>query len=128
MKIFLSIPEIVKMKVKLVNYFLVCITFLPQSSHHYSESFKRVKMVFEKFLLAKLQLRKLFRIFGIDVFDENYKPGILTALIITLAFLANFSDAYTIVISYPDFMTILKTTTLWGICIQVMSYVFLGIW
>jgi hypothetical protein len=84
-------------------------------------------MVFEKFLLAKLQFRKFMWCFGIDVFDENYKPGILTALIITLAFLANFSDAYTIVISYPDFMTVLKTTTLWGICIQVISYVFIDI-
>ncbi len=98
--------------------------FSPQSFHHYSESFERVKMVFEKFQLAKILFRKLMKCFGADVFDENYKPGTLTLVSCLMAFLANFSDAYTIVISYPDFMTILKTTTLWGICIQVISYVF----
>jgi hypothetical protein len=76
-------------------------------------------MVFEKFQLAKLQCRKLMWCFGVDVFDENYKPGILTVVTILIAFLANFSAAYTIVISYPDFMTMLKTTTLWGVCLQV---------
>jgi hypothetical protein len=76
-------------------------------------------MVFEKLLLAKLQFRKLMWCFGVDVFDENYKPGILTLVSCMIAFVANFSDAYTIVILYPDFMTMLKTTTLWGICVQV---------
>jgi hypothetical protein len=79
-------------------------------------------MVFEKFLLAKLQCRKLMWCFGVDVLDENYKPGILTLVTCFIAFLANFSAAYTIVISYPDFMTLLKTTTLWGVCLQVLVY------
>jgi hypothetical protein len=76
-------------------------------------------MVFEKFQLAKLQFRKLMWGFGVDVFDDNYKPGILTAVTCTLTFLAHFLVLYTIVISYPDFMTVLKTTTLWGVYVQV---------
>jgi hypothetical protein len=76
-------------------------------------------MVFEQFILAKLQFRKLSWYFGIDVFDENYKPGILTIVTCLIAFVANFSATYTIVILYPDFMTMLKTTTLWGVCLQV---------
>jgi hypothetical protein len=77
-------------------------------------------MVFEKFQLAKLQFQKLMKCFGIDVFDENNKPGILTLVTCLIAFLANFSAAYTIVILYPDLMTMLKTTTLWGVCVQVL--------
>jgi hypothetical protein len=84
-------------------------------------------MVFEKFLLAKLQLRKFAKCIGVDVFDENFKPGFLTVLMIASMILANFSYVYTIVISYPDFIAILKSMTLWGICIQVISHAFKGI-
>jgi hypothetical protein len=79
-------------------------------------------MVFEKLRLAKLQFRKLMKCFGVDVFDENYKPGFLTVVTCLIAFVANFSAGYTIAILYPDFMTMLKTTTLWGVCLQVLVY------
>jgi hypothetical protein len=79
-------------------------------------------MVIEKFQLAKLQFRKIMWGLGADVFVENYKPGILTLVICIIAFLANFSAPYTIVTLYPDFTTILKTTTLWGVYLQVVSW------
>jgi hypothetical protein len=75
--------------------------------------------IFSRFLLAKLKYQKLIKCFGVEVFDENYKPGILTLVSCIIDFLSNFSDAYTIVISYPDFMAMLKTSTLWGVSLQV---------
>jgi hypothetical protein len=76
-------------------------------------------MVFEKFQLSKIQFRKLFWVWGLDVFDEDYKPWFATVVSCILTFLGSSLPVYSIVISYPDFLMMLKTTALWGIVLQV---------
>jgi hypothetical protein len=78
-------------------------------------------MVFEDFQQAKFQFRKLCWSWGLDVFDENYKPGVITFVTCTLAFLANTLPVYSIIIKYPDFMTMMKTTVFWGVVLQVLD-------
>jgi hypothetical protein len=78
-------------------------------------------MVFEKFQLLKIQFRKLFWAWGLDVFVEDYKPWFATIVTCTLAFLASLLSVYSIVISYPNFLMMLKTTTLWGALFQVCN-------
>jgi hypothetical protein len=83
-------------------------------------------MVIEKFKLAKAQFSKLMWCFGIDVFNEDYEVGLLTVVTSTIAVLGNVLPVYSIVIKYPDFMTMLKTTALWGVVLEVL-YLFLDI-
>jgi hypothetical protein len=83
-------------------------------------------MVFEKFQLAKAQFCKLMWCFGTDVFNEDFKVGFLSIVTCTLAFLGNILPVYSIAVKYPDFMTMLKTTALWGVILQV-CHLFLDI-
>ncbi len=57
---------------------------------------------------------------GINVFDEDYKPWFATVVTCTLAILASLLPVYSIIISYPDFLMILKTTALWGVVLEVL--------
>jgi hypothetical protein len=62
-------------------------------------------MAFVRFQLAKAQFSKLMWCFGIDVFNEAYKVGVLAIVNCFLAILPNILPAYSIAVKYPDFIT-----------------------
>jgi hypothetical protein len=78
-------------------------------------------MVFEMFQLAKAQFSKLMWCFGTDVFNEDFKVGVVTVITGTIAVLANVLPVFSIVVKYPDYITILKTTALWGVVLEVCN-------
>jgi hypothetical protein len=79
-------------------------------------------MVFEDFQQTLSSFRKLCWSWGLDVFDENYKFEVNTFVTCTLAVLANILPVYSIIVKYPDFMAMLKTTALWGVSLQVLDF------
>ncbi len=76
-------------------------------------------MDFEKFRLARAQFSKLMNCFGVDVFNDAYKVDFLTIATCTIAVVANIFPVYSIVIKYPDFITMSKTTALWAVPLEV---------
>jgi hypothetical protein len=72
-------------------------------------------------LEIQAQFSKLMWCFGIDVFNEAYKVGILAIVNCFLAILSNILPAYSIAVKYPDFITMLKTTALWGVVLEVCN-------
>lgn len=75
---------------------------------------------FEKYFVLKDKISIVAKCMGLNVFEFDYKTGILTYFTIAVQFFAKVSSTHTVIDSFPDIISIMKALTTYGVVIQVI--------
>lgn len=75
----------------------------------------------EKYLKFVHYLTNALKFIGINLFDENYRHGIRTLATFMVLLTINLGTIYTVYISIPDYIAVIKTLLLSGLGVQVVN-------